>query len=96
MTEVRLRGDFHTWSPAGAKRLRSNYISLCLSTTHLSTRTRYVLLSFSPPPPPPPIAPRLLFAFVLRATPLALGSFTSPSLSAVDDWTRAKSNTIAR
>lgn len=51
MTEVYTYGrDFHTWAPAGASAIcarspPSNYISLCLSTTHLSTRTRCV-----PPP----------------------------------------------
>lgn len=50
MTEVYGR-DFHTWALAGAcaQCAPSNYISLCLSTTHLSTRTRWV-----PPPSPPP------------------------------------------
>lgn len=93
MTEVYQARLSHVGSPAGASAVcaRSNYILLCLSTTHLSTRTRcsFSSSSFSPF--------LLLLPFSRAALPLARGSSASRSPSAAgDDWTCAKSNTIAR
>lgn len=79
MTEVYGR-DFHTWAPAGAyaQCASSNYISLCLSTTHLSTRTRCV----PPPSPPasrfPPSVVRYLLRELRRSSHLLPVSRTIP------------------
>lgn len=67
MTEVYQARLSHVGSPAGASAVcaRSNYILLCLSTTHLSTRTR---CSFSSPSFSPFL---LLLPFSRAALPLA-------------------------
>jgi len=95
MTEVYQVRLSHVGSPAGERTqcARSNYILLCLSTTHLSTHPLFLLLHILLVPSFTTFSMSSSMSCWLAAPPRR-GPFAFSA--AGDDWTHAKSNTIAR